>query len=261
MLVKMIFLLFPLILCEDISLNQASKNPFMKNMHNVYNSIKNWSEDDRPREKLLQKGPMTLSNSELLAILINNGTKNKSAIDLSKEILKIGKDNLNELGKLTVSDFKKVKGIGVAKAVTIVAALELGRRRQGAEALEKPQMNNSNTVANFLKSILQDEQKEVFAVLFLNRANKVIGYHIVSIGGISGTIADPRIILKKSLEQNATGIILSHNHPSGNVNPSNSDIALTQKIKDAANLVDITVIDHIIIGNNDYYSFADNGIL
>ncbi|MEO7311035.1 MAG: DNA repair protein RadC [Chitinophagaceae bacterium] len=233
----------------------------MENIHTIANSIKNWAEDDRPREKLVQKGPAALSNSELLAILINNGTRNKSAIDLAKEILKLGKDNLNELGKQGVKDFQKVKGIGTAKAVTIAAALEIGRRRQGAEALEKPSMTSSRTIAQYLQSILQDEIKEVFVVLFLNAANKINGYQIISSGGITGTVADPRIIIKKALEENATRIVLSHNHPSGSTRPSEADISLTKKIKEASGLMDIQVLDHIIIGNDKYYSFADEGLM
>ena len=230
-------------------------------MHTVSHSIKNWAEDDRPREKLLQKGAASLSSSELLAILINNGTKNKSAIDLAKEILKLGRDNLNELGKLTVKDLQKVKGIGVAKAVSIAAALELGRRRQGAEALIKPVMKSSRDIAGFLKSILQDETREVFVVLFLNTANKVNGYQIISMGGITGTVADPRVIIKKALDENATRIVLSHNHPSGSVKPSEADKVLTKKISAASTLMDIQVIDHIIISNESYFSFADEGLL
>ena len=233
----------------------------MENIETVSNSIKNWAEDDRPREKLLQKGPASLSNSELLAILINNGTVKKSAIDLAKEILKLGKDNLNELGKLSTKDLQQVKGIGMAKAVTIAAALEIGRRRQGAEALAKPLMNNSRTIAQYLQSILQDEPREVFVVLFLNTAHKVNGYHIISTGGLTGTIADPRVIIKKALDENATRIILSHNHPSGSTKPSEADIQLTKKIKSAAGFMDITVLDHIIIGNDRYYSFADEGLM
>jgi len=233
----------------------------MENISTVSNSIKNWAEDDRPREKMIQKGAAALSNSELLAILINNGTKNKSALDLAKEILKLGKDNINELGKLTIKELQKVKGIGVAKAVTISASLELGRRRQGAEALIKPSITTSASVANYLKSILHDRNEEVFVVLFLNTAHKINGHQIVSSGGITGTVADPRVIMKKALEENATRIILSHNHPSGNVKPSRADIDLTEKIKSAAKFFDILVLDHIIISNEDYYSFADEGIM
>lgn len=233
----------------------------MENLPTHPNSIKYWAEDDRPREKLLAKSPASLSNSELLAILINNGTRKKSAIDLAKEILKLGKDNLNELGRLSVKDLQKVQGIGPAKAVTIAAALELGRRRQAAESLVKPAVSSSSAVAEYLRSILQDELREVFVVIFLNRANRINNHHIISIGGITGTVADPRIIMKKALEENATSIILSHNHPSGNINPSREDIVLTKKIKEAASHLDISVLDHIIIGNDKYYSFADSGDL
>ena len=233
----------------------------MENLPTPSNSIKNWAEDDRPREKLLAKSPTALSNSELLAILINNGTRSRSAVELAKDILKLGKDNLNELGRLTVKDLQKVGGIGPAKAVTIAAALELGRRRQAAESLIKPAVSSSSAVAEYLRSVLQDETREIFVVIFLNRANRINGHHIISTGGITGTVADPRIIMKKALEENATGIILSHNHPSGNINPSREDINLTKKIKEAASYLDISVLDHIIIGNDKYYSFADSGDL
>lgn len=235
----------------------------MEITHTVSNSIKTWAEDDRPREKLILKGGVALSNSELIGILIGNGTRDKTAVDLAKEILRLGKDNLNELGKLSLKDLQKVKGIGVAKAVTIVAALELGRRRQGTEALEKPLFNNSKAVAQYLRSILGDEQKEVFIVLFLNRANKINGHFVASHGGLTGTVADPRVILKRALEENAVGLILSHNHPSGNVKPSKADVDLTEKIRQAALLLDILVVDHVIIGGNSdaYYSFADDGLL
>ncbi len=233
----------------------------MDNLPTPSNSIKHWAEDDRPREKLLAKSPTALSNSELLAILINNGTRSRSALDLAKDILKLGKDNLNELGRLTVKDLQKVGGIGPAKAVTIAAALELGRRRQAAESLVKPAVSSSSAVAEYLRSVLQDETREIFVVIFLNRANRINGHHVISTGGITGTVADPRIIMKKALEENATGIILSHNHPSGNINPSREDINLTKKIKEAASYLDISVLDHIIIGNDKYYSFADSGDL
>lgn len=233
----------------------------MKKIHISYNNIKNWAEDDRPREKLLRNGPSSLSNCELLAILINNGTKSKSAIDLAREILNLSKNNLNELGKLTSKELQKVKGIGIAKAVSIGAAMELGRRRERAEAVEKYYISDSRSVVQYLKSMLQDEIKEVFVVLYLNAANKINSHHILSIGGITGTIADPRLILKKAIEESATGIVLSHNHPSGTAKPSKCDIELTQKIKSAARFFDIKTIDHIIIGNKTYYSFADHGIL
>ena len=224
-------------------------------------SIKLWAVDDRPREKLLHKGSSALSNSELLAILINHGTRDKSAIELAKEILEKGKNNLNELGKLSLKELMQVKGIGEAKAVTIAAALELGRRRQSSALFEKPVVKNSSDIADYLKASLKDLKHEVFAVLFLNRANKINHFEIISKGGITGTVADPRIIMKKALEEDAVSIILCHNHPSGNLKPSRADEELTSKIKGAAKYFDITVLDHIIISDEGYYSFADDGIL
>ena len=224
-------------------------------------SIKQWAKDDRPREKLLMKGAENLSDSELLAILIVNGTRSKSAIDLAKEILVLSKNNLPELGKLTVKELMKIKGIGEAKAITIVAALEIGRRRQAMNYREKAVMTNSNDVANYLQSLLKDYRHEVFAVLFLNRANKINHFEIVSEGGITGTVADPRVILKKALEEDAVGIILCHNHPSGSLKPSGADQELTRKIKEAAKFFDITVLDHLIVSDAGFYSFSDEGIL
>lgn len=224
-------------------------------------SIKQWSKDDRPREKLLYSGAENLSNSELLAILIHNGTKQKSAVDLAKEVLKLGKDNLLELGKLSIKELMKIKGIGEAKAITIAAALELGRRRHSAGLLEKPVVTCSTDIANYLKTRFTDLRHEVFAVLYLNRANKINHLEIISEGGITGTVADPRIILRKALEENAVSLILCHNHPSGSLKPSRADEQLTAKIKDAARLLDITVLDHIIVSEEGYFSFADEGIL
>ena len=224
-------------------------------------SIKNWAKDERPREKLLAHGSETLSNSELLAILINNGTRNKSAIELAKEILALGKNNLQELGKLSVKELMKIKGIGEAKAITIAAALEIGRRRQATDAIEKKAMKSSKDIAAFLSGKINDNQREVFAVLFLNQSNRINHFEIISEGGITGTVADPRIILKKALEENATNIVLCHNHPSGSLKPSRADEELTKKIKSAASFHDITVIDHIIVSDHGYYSFADEGLL
>ena len=224
-------------------------------------SIKQWAKDDRPIEKLLLKGAENLSDSELLAILIHNGSKNKTAVDLAKEILKLGKDNLIELGKLSIKEFTKIKGIGEAKAITIVAALELGRRRQAAPLLNKSVISSSREIADYLQAKLKDLRHEVFAVLFLNRANKVNHFEIVSEGGITGTVADPRIILKKALEEDAISIILCHNHPSGSLKPSRADEELTNKIKEAAKYFDIKVLDHLIVSDAGYYSFADEGIL
>lgn len=224
-------------------------------------SIKQWAKDDRPREKLRSKGPAALSNSELIAILINHGSKEKSAVELAKDVLRLGKDNLNELGKLSVKEFMKIKGIGEAKAISIVAAMELGRRRQATASLEKSVVTSSIEVANFLQTKLKDHKHEVFAVVFLNRANKINHFQIISEGGITGTVADPRIILKKALEEDAVSIILCHNHPSGNLRPSKADRELTCKIKEAAKYLDISVLDHLIVSDDGYYSFADEGIL
>ncbi|MBL7746848.1 MAG: DNA repair protein RadC [Chitinophagaceae bacterium] len=224
-------------------------------------SIKQWAKDDRPREKLLANGPEILSNSELLAILIHNGNKEKTAVGLARDVLKLGKDNLVELGKLSINDLKKVKGIGEAKAITILAALELGRRRHSSLSLEKSTIRSSKDIASYLQTKLRDYRHEVFAVLFLNQANKVNHFEIISEGGITSTIADPRIILRKALEEDAVNIILCHNHPSGSLKPSRSDEHLTTKIKEAARLLDICVMDHIIVSEKGYYSFADEGIL
>ncbi|MEO7585354.1 MAG: DNA repair protein RadC [Ferruginibacter sp.] len=233
----------------------------MENINKPSTSIKNWALDDRPREKLLLKGTQALSDSELLAILINNGNKEKSAIALAKEILEIGNNNLNELGKLTLNEFQKIKGIGEAKAITIAAALELGRRRHAATHLEKTVIRTSNDLAQYLRANIKDYNYEVFGVVFLNKANKINHFEIISRGGITGTVADPRIILKKALEENATSIVLCHNHPSGNLKPSRADEDLTQKIKQAAKYFDIIVMDHIIVSEEGYYSFSDEGIL
>lgn len=224
-------------------------------------SIKSWAKDDRPREKLLTKGVTALSHSELIAILINHGTKEKTAVELAQEVLRAGKENLNELGKLSVRELMKIKGIGEAKAVSIVAAMEIGRRRQATAYREKAVVASSTDVANYLQTLLKDYKHEVFAVLFLNRSNKINHFQIISEGGITGTVADPRIILKKALEEDAVSIILCHNHPSGSLKPSKADEELTFKIKEASKFFDIKVLDHLIVSEDGYYSFADEGIL
>jgi DNA repair protein RadC len=224
-------------------------------------SIKQWAKDDRPREKLLLKGPAALSNSELIAILINNGTKDKSAVELAQEVLRAGKDNLNDLGKMSVKELMKIKGIGEAKAISIAAAMELGRRREAYSSTDRQYIKDSKDIANFLQPLLKDHKHEVFAVVFLNRANKINHFEIVSQGGITGTVADPRVILKKALEEDAVSIVLCHNHPSGSLKPSRADEELTKKIKEAASFLDIKVLDHVIVSEDGYYSFADDGIL
>lgn len=222
-------------------------------------SIKNWANDDRPREKLLAKGVMALSNAELLAILIGSGTKNISAVDLSKEILSYSENNLNLLGKKSVKDFVKHKGIGEAKAITIVAALELGRRRKTEDNKSKNKITSSKDVFNIFSPILSDLQHEEFWVLTLNRSNKIINKHKISQGGLSATVIDNKIIFNFVLNDLATSIILCHNHPSGNLSPSENDKQITKKIKQAAKLLDITLLDHIIVTQTNYFSFADEG--
>ncbi len=224
-------------------------------------SIREWALDDRPREKLRSKGAENLSDSELLAILINHGTRERSAVDLAKEVLQLGKNSLTGLGKLSVKELTRVKGIGEAKAIAIAAALEIGRRRQASVYLEKPVVKHSSEIAQYLQALLKDHHHEVFVVVFLNRANRINHYEIISEGGITGTVADPRIILKKALEEDAVSIILCHNHPSGNLLPSRADEDLTRKIKEASGYFDIKVLDHIIVSEEGYYSFADEGIL
>lgn len=233
----------------------------MENFNKPSTSIKNWAEDDRPREKLLKKGAAALSNSELLAILINNGHKEKSAVELAKEILKIGSDNLNELGKVSLKDMQQVKGIGEAKAITIAAALELGRRRHASATLEKTVIKSSRDIAEYLRAVIKDFSYEVFAVLFLNRSNKINHFEIISRGGITGTVADPRIILKAALSYDATSLVLCHNHPSGNLKPSRADEEITKKITEAARYFDIRILDHIIVSEEGYFSFADEGLI
>ncbi len=223
--------------------------------------ITEWSVEDRPREKLIHKGMASLSDAELLAILISSGTKDKSAVDLGRELLNLVNNNLNSLGKLSVSDLTKLHGIGPARAVTIAAALELGRRRKLAEIPESFQIKCSKDVFELFQPLLSDLAHEEFWILFLNRSNKVINRMKLSQGGISGTVTDVRIVMKKAIEYLASGIIVCHNHPSGNLSPSEADNRITMKIKEAGNIMDIQLLDHLIITDKDYYSFADNGLL
>ena len=223
--------------------------------------ITDWAVEDRPREKLYQKGTSSLSDAELLAILIGSGTRNKSAVDLGREMLSLVSNNLNSLGKLGISDLTKINGIGQARAITIAAALELGRRRKLAELPENPQIKCSRDVFDLISPLLSDLPHEEFWILFLNRSNKVINRMRLSQGGISGTVTDVRMIMKKAVEYLSSGIIVCHNHPSGNLNPSESDSKITEKIKKAGTILDIQLLDHLIICDKDYYSFADNGLI
>ncbi len=224
-------------------------------------SIKDWAKDDRPREKLLSAGPAYLSTSELLALLIQNGTPEKPVMEVAKEVLRTGKNSLQELGKLSVMELSRLDGIGKIKAMMLVAALELGRRMQVSEPTAQPPVSSSSDIARWLQARLCHYEHELFAVLFLNRGNRIKHFEIISQGGITGTVADPRIILKRALEHSAVNLVLSHNHPSGNIRPSRSDELITQRIKQAAALLDIRVLDHIIISSEGYYSFAEEGQL
>jgi DNA repair protein RadC len=225
------------------------------------NSIKYWSEDDRPREKLLFKGKSILSDAELIAILIGSGNKNESAVELSKKILNSVNNNLIELSKLSTNELMTFNGIGNAKALSIVAALELGSRRRVADVIVKDKIKDSKEVFEYFSSNFTDKSYEEFWILMLNRANRIIKKVNISEGGISGTVVDPKKVFRIALENKACSIVLCHNHPSGNVQPSEADIKLTKKLKDAGNILDIVVVDHIIIGIECYFSFSDEGIL
>lgn len=224
-------------------------------------TIKSWSPEDRPREKLLIKGTSALSDAELLAILIGSGTSKLSAVDVSKKVLQHVNNNLHELARLTIKDLIKIKGIGEARAITIIAALELGRRRKDVDVNEKPKIGSSQEAYEQIRGDLMDLTHEEFWVLLLNRANRVIKKKRVSEGGVSGTVADPKIIFKMALEELASGIIVAHNHPSGNMTASQSDIDLTRKLRDAGKFLEVQLLDHLIICGQKYFSFADEGML
>ncbi|HEY9115436.1 MAG TPA: DNA repair protein RadC [Bacteroidales bacterium] len=224
--------------------------------------INQWAEDDRPREKLLNKGKGQLSKAELIAILIGSGSRNESAVELSKRILQSTNNNLAELSRLTVSDFIKFKGIGEAKAISIVAALELGRRRREDDVLEnKNKISSSGDAYNILYPEMSDLVKEEFWILLLNRANHLLKKIRISEGGLAGTVADPKVIFKHALEHSASSIILAHNHPSNNLKPSQNDIDLTKKLVASGKLLEISVLDHLIIGSDTFFSFADESLI
>lgn len=225
------------------------------------NSIKNWEEKDRPREKLQLQGKEALTNAELFAILIGSGTPQISAVDLCKQILEYANNDLSILGKMSIDDFCQFKGIGPAKAITIVAALEIGRRRQSENVQELKKITSSNDVYRIFLSLLADLAHEEFWVLYLNRGNRILGKERISSGGLSSTTVETKFIIKNALNRLATSIILVHNHPSGNLKPSQSDIDLTNKIKQAGKLLDIITFDHVIVSHEGYFSFADEGMI
>ncbi|MVM41393.1 DNA repair protein RadC [Spirosoma sp. HMF3257] len=224
-------------------------------------TIQSWAEEDRPREKLMLKGKAALSEAELIAILINSGTVDLTAVDVAKIILKSVNNNLNDLAKLSIKDLSKFRGIGEAKAISVIAALELGRRRKEQDRPQRAKVTCSRDAYNEMIPHLIDKPHEEFWILLMNRANEILRPVQISTGGISGTVADPKLIFKQAIEHLASSLILFHNHPSGNLMPSQADKDLTKKLRDAGRLLDIPVLDHLIFTDKSYFSFADEGIL
>ena len=224
-------------------------------------TIKSWAEEDRPREKLLSQGRRSLTDAELVAILIGSGSRQETAVELSKRILRSLDNDLDKLGRLSVKELSKFKGIGEAKAISIISAMELGRRRRETETAKVTQISCSRDIYNLMSRYFADLNHEEFWIVLLSRANNVLSQHLISKGGQAGTVADPKIIFQAALENHAASIILSHNHPSGNLKPSQADINLTRKLRDAGQLLDISVLDHVIFTNASYFSFADEGML
>ncbi|PRZ21076.1 RadC family protein [Flavobacterium granuli] len=227
---------------------------------NSFFSIANWSEDDKPREKLMLKGKSALSDAELIAILIGSGSRNESAVDLSKRILASVDHNLNSLGKLSVSQLMQFKGIGEAKAISIIAAMELGRRRRAEEAVELIKITSSKMIFEIMQPLIGELPHEEFWIVYLNNSNKILSKSQLSKGGITGTLVDVRLVFKNAFEMGATALILCHNHPSGTLVPSDADKQITKKLKSAGESLEIKVLDHLIVTENNYFSFVDEGI-
>jgi DNA repair protein RadC len=227
------------------------------------NNIKSWAAEDRPREKLMQKGKQSLTDAELLAILIGSGNQQETAVDLCKRLLKDAENDLAILGKKNLSELMHYKGIGEAKAISIIAALELGTRRRLAEVRDRQQITSSRDAFDILQPHFSDLSNEEFWIVMLNRANKVIGKECISAGGVSGTTVDVKIVFKKAIQSLASGIILCHNHPSGSLQPSQADRELTRRMAESGKLLEINVLDHLIVTDhaNNYFSFADEGLL
>lgn len=224
-------------------------------------SIKSWAEDDRPREKLLLKGKMALSDAELIAILLGSGTTSKSAVELAKEILHDCKNDLQQFGKLSKNELMKFKGIGEAKAITLMAAIELGRRRKETEIVKNQAITSAKMAYELLRSSFMDLDHEEFHIIYLSRSNKLLQTSCVSVGGMTGTIADGKIIFKEALALKACGIILAHNHPSGKLSPSEQDKRLTSELHKFGKMIDLSILDHLIITDAGFFSFAENGLL
>jgi len=222
-------------------------------------TIKELAEEDRPREKLILRGVNALSDNELIAILLGSGHKEESVLEVASNLLKLANYNLNNLARLSIKELSTIKGIGNARAINVIAALELGRRQKLSEILEKKQIKTSNDAADYLKSVIGDLNHEEAMMLMLDNSNKIIAAKKIGQGGLTATVMDPRIIFKEALMSGATNIIIAHNHPSGNINPSSSDISITNKLKEASKFLDIGLLDHIIVTQTAYYSFADEG--
>jgi DNA repair protein RadC len=227
---------------------------------NSFFPITNWSEDDKPREKLMLKGKSSLSDAELIAILIGSGSRNESAVGLSKRILASVDNNLNALGKLSITQLMNFKGIGEAKAISIISALELGRRRRTEDAVELTKISSSKMIFEIMQPIIGELPHEEFWIVYLNNSNKIISKSQLSKGGITGTLVDVRLVFKMALEMGATGLILCHNHPSGTLIPSDADKQITRKLKLAGESLEIKVLDHLIVTEANYFSFVDEGI-
>jgi DNA repair protein RadC len=224
-------------------------------------SIKSWSEEDRPREKLLIKGPKSLSDAELITIFIRTGTRDQNALEIARVILNNAGNDLNALADLSILQLTKIRGVGKAKAITIAAALELGRRRKESSASGKKKLTTSRDAYDYLYPLLADQKQEIFYLILLARNHQPIRYREISRGGVSATVIDPKVVFNYALEELASSIIICHNHPSGNTQPSQQDIDLTRKIRDGARLLEIDLLDHIIFTNSSFYSFADEGLI
>jgi DNA repair protein RadC len=233
----------------------------LEELEHKHLTIKSWAEDDKPREKLVAKGRQAMSDAELLAILLSSGNREETAVQLAQRILSANENSINQLAKLQINDLKKYKGVGEAKAVTIAAALEMGRRRTDESKNEKVKIISSKSAYNIINAKLSDLPHEEFWVIYLSRSNAVLRLECISKGGVNGTVVDARLVLKPAVESLASSLILVHNHPSGNLKPSGEDLSLTRLIMEAGKLFSIELQDHLIIGDNSYYSFADEGIL
>jgi DNA repair protein RadC len=246
---------------ETINETAAQKTAYKATEEQPNLSIKSWAEDDRPREKLFLRGAKHLSTAELLAILLGSGSRGESAVQLAQRILSEANNNLQQLSTMTIAQLKKYKGMGDAKAITVLAAMEIANRRAATKVEDRPRITSSTDAYNILCAQVADLAHEQFWILLLNRANQVIAKRMVSAGGVAGTVVDAKMVFQPAIEQLASGIILCHNHPSGNLQPSQADIDLTRKLKRGAENLDLVIFDHLILSANGYYSFADEGLL